>query len=131
MALFCRDFRSFSIALAALALCAMFQTEASAADALQARKDIKAMGLDYTGQDFAKAAGNGDMTAVQLYLDAGMDVNAGGGAAIGLAAGRGQPAMVKFLLSKGAKPTSDSLQYARTRGHKDVEKMLLEAGAKE
>ena len=104
---------------------------AIATDPVQARKDIKAMGMEYTGQDFAKAAGNGDMTAVQLFLDAGMDVNSGGGAAIGLAAGRGKTEMVKFLLSKGAKPTSDALQYARTRGHKDIEKILIDAGAKE
>jgi hypothetical protein len=104
---------------------------AIATDPVQARKDIKAMGMEYTGQDFAKAAGNGDMTAVQLFLDAGMDVNSGGGAAIGLAAGRGKTEMVKFLLSKGAKPTSDALQFARTRGHKDIEKILIDAGAKE
>jgi ankyrin repeat protein len=104
---------------------------AAAADPVQARKDLKAMGIDYNGQEFAKAAGNGDMTAVQLFLDGGMDVNTGGGAAIGLAAGRGQTKMVQFLLSKGAKPTANSLQYARTRGHKDIEKILLDAGAKE
>jgi uncharacterized protein len=104
---------------------------AVAADTVQARKDIKSMGLEYTGQDFAKAAGNGDMTAVQLFLDAGMDVNEGGGAAIGLAAGRGKTKMVQFLLSKGAKPTSNALQYARTRGYQDIEKILVDAGAKE
>ena len=129
---FFRRCRTFSMAvIAAFALCVIFQADVAAADTVQARKDIKAMGLEYTGQDFAKAAGNGDMTAVQLFLDAGMDVNSGGGAAIGLAAGRGQLKMVNFLLSKGAKPTSNALQYARTRGHKEIEKILVEAGAKE
>lgn len=71
------------------------------------------------------------MIAIQLFLDAGMDVNSGGGAALGLAAGRGQVEMVKFLMSKGAKPTSNSLQYARTRGYKEIEKILIDAGAKE
>ena len=104
---------------------------AIAADPVQARKDLAAMGSEYTGPNFAKAAGNGDMTAVQLFLDAGMDVNEGGGAALGLAAGRGKTAMVKFLLSKGAKPTSNALQYARTRGYPDIEKLLRDAGAKE
>lgn len=106
-------------------------SKAWAVDAVQARKDLKQMGLDYNEQQFAKSAGEGDKTAVQLFLDAGMDVNAGGGAAIGLAAGRGKTEMVKYLLSKGAKPTSDALQYARTRGHKDIEKILIDAGAKE
>lgn len=109
----------------------VWASTAAAVDPVQARKDLKAMGVEYNSQEFAKAAGNDDMTAVKLFLDAGMDVNAGGGAAIGLAAGRGRTKMVQFLLSKGAKPTSSSLQYARTRGHKDIEKILLDAGAKE
>jgi uncharacterized protein len=103
----------------------------AAPDSLQARKELKAIGFEYNGQEFAKAAGNGDLTAVKLFLDAGMDVNEGGGAALGLAAGRGRLEMVKFLLSKGAKPTSNALQYARTRGHKEIERILVEAGAKE
>jgi hypothetical protein len=118
--------------IAAFVLCGALTTgPAAAADPVQARKDIKAMGMEYNEQDFAKAAGNGDMVAVQLFLDAGMDVNAGGGAAIGLASGRGQAKMVQFLLSKGAKATSNALQFARTRGYKDIEKMLVDAGAKE
>jgi uncharacterized protein len=102
-----------------------------ATDSLAARKDLNQMGVEYTEQQFAKSAGAGDMTAVKLFLDAGMDVNAGGGAALGLAAGRGQTEMVKLLLSKGAKPTSNALQFARTRGHKEIEKILIDAGAKE
>lgn len=102
-----------------------------AGDPIEARKALKQMGVEYTEQQFATSAGAGDMTAVKLFLDAGMDVNAGGGAALGLAAGRGQIEMVKFLLSKGAKPTSNSLQFARTRGHKEIETILINAGAKE
>jgi len=122
----------FMVFVASFLLCVSFQCgSAEAADVSQARKDIKAMGLEYTGQDFAKAAGEGDMTAVQLFLDAGMDVNEGGSAAIGVAAGRGKIKMVQLLLSKGSKPTSNALQYARTRGYKDIEKILIDAGAKE
>jgi hypothetical protein len=117
---------NFAILAGALTMSPTF-----AADPVKARTDLKQMGVEYNEQEFAKAAGNGDMTAVQLFLDGGMDVNAGGGAAIGLAAGRGKLEMVKFLLSKGAKATSNSLQFARTRGHADIEKLLVEAGAKE
>lgn len=118
--------------LPAFVVCFSLQCgNALATDPVQARKDITAMGLEYTGPNFAKVAGNGDMTAVQLFMDAGMDVNEGGGAALGLAAGRGKTAMVRFLLSKGAKPTSDALQYARTRGYAEIEKILRDAGAKE
>ena len=122
----------FIVAVAAFSCVVSLQSGAAfAADAVQARKDIKAMGMEYNGQEFAKAAGNGDMTAVKLFIDAGMDVNEGGSAAIGLAAGRGKAEMVKFLLDKGSKATSNALQYARTRGHKDIEQMLVAAGAKE
>lgn len=117
---------------AALVFCAAMPTTiAVAADPVTARKDLQQMGIEYTEQQFAKSAGQGDMTAVGLFFDAGMDVNAGGGAALGLAAGRGQLEMVKLLLSKGAKPTSNALQFARTRGHAEIEKILVEAGAKE
>ena len=69
----------FSV-VAVLALCINLAGPSAAADSVQARKDIKAMGIEYTEQDFAKAAGNGDMAAVQLFIDAAMDVNSGGGA---------------------------------------------------
>lgn len=75
----------------------------AAADPVQASRDLKAMGVEYTGQDFAKAAGSGDMAAVQLFLDARMDVNTGDGAAIGLAAGRVKPRWCNFYCSRGPK----------------------------
>lgn len=122
----------FQTALAVFVLCATMPANiAIAADPVTGRKDLKEMGIEYTEQQFATSAGKGDMTAVGLFLDAGMDINAGGGAALGLAAGRGQLEMVKLLLSKGAKPTSNALQFARTRGHTEIEKILIEAGAKE
>lgn len=127
-----KESHALSMGLAVFSFLALFLANVSfAADPVQARKDIKAIGVEYTEQQFATSAGAGDMTAVQLFLDAGMDVNSGGGAALGLASGRGKLEMVKFLLSKGAKPTSNSLQFARTRGHKEIEKILVEAGAKE
>jgi len=109
----------------------VFRSNVAVADPLEARTALKQMGIEYTEQQFAISAGAGDMTAIKLFLDAGIDVNAGGGAALGLAAGRGRLEMVKLLLSKGAKPTSNSLQFARTRGYKDIENILVEAGAKE
>jgi len=124
------DKRNCLVALLATA-CFAVSSLAVAADPVQARKDLKAMGIEYNEQEFAKAAGNDDMPAVKLFVDAGMDVNAGGGAAIGVAAGRGKTKMVEFLLSKGAKPTSAALGYAHTRNHPDIEKILREAGAKD
>jgi hypothetical protein len=120
-----------SAALLFAAILLSVSSSSIAADAVQARKDLKAMGIEYNEQEFAKAAGNDDMPAVQLFLDAGMDINSGGGAAIGLASGRGKTKMVQFLLSNGAKPTSKALEYAHTRGHPDIEKILRDAGAKD
>jgi hypothetical protein len=119
-------------AVALIATMGLFQMNSAwAADAVQARKDLQQMGIEYTEQQFATSAGAGDKVAVQLFLDAGIDVNAGGSAALGLAAGRGQLEMVKLLLEKGAKPTANALQFARTRGHKEIEQILIDAGAKE
>jgi len=117
--------------IAAGALTGLLAAGPAAADPVQARKDLTAMGLKYTVIDFSKSAGNDDMAAVKLFLDAGMDVNAGGGAALGMAAGRGRTKMVQFLLSKGAKPTSNAMQFAQTRGHNDIVKLLTEAGGKD
>ena len=129
---FGEHYKMLSSMITALAILILFLANmASAATPVEARKEIKQMGIEYTEQQFATSAGAGDMTAVKLFLEAGMDVNAGGGAALGLAAGRGQIEMVKFLLSKGAKPTANALQFAQTRGHKEVEKILVEAGAKQ
>ena len=117
--------------VAALLLGLAGGTPATAATPVEARKTLQQMGVEYSEQQFAKSAGAGDMAAVQLFVDAGMDVSAGGSAALGLAAGRGQKEMVQWLLAKGAKPTANALQFARTRGHKEIEQMLLAAGAKE
>ncbi|WP_082877688.1 ankyrin repeat domain-containing protein [Methylomonas koyamae] len=118
--------------VAMLAILSVLQVgSACAADAVQARKDLQQMGIEYTEQQFAASAGAGDMAAVRLFLDAGMDINAGGSAALGLAAGRGRVEMVELLLANGAKPTANALQFARTRGHRDIANMLLRAGAKE
>jgi hypothetical protein len=85
-----------------------------------ARKELQQMGIDYTETQFSTYAAAGDMLAVKLFLDGGMDVNAGASAALGLAAGRGQLEMVKLLLARGAKPSASALQFARTRGHKEI-----------
>ena len=122
---------SESVLVLSVLLVLVCGTVTSAGNPGEARKALAQMNIEYSEQQFAKAAGAGDMTAVQLFVDAGMDVNSGGGAAIGLAAGRGQTEMVRWLLGKGAKPTANALQFARTRGHKDIEDILVAAGAKE
>ncbi|WP_026603298.1 ankyrin repeat domain-containing protein [Methylomonas sp. 11b] len=127
-----RNRRASALVALTLAVSCLFQTEvAFAADVVAARKELQQMGIEYTEPQFASSAGVGDMLVVKLFLDAGMDVNAGGGAALGLAAGRGQLEMVKLLLANGAKPTANALQFAQTRGHKEIESILVQAGAEE
>ena len=95
--------RVWRAAAAVMAICfSIFLAGASfAADSVSARAELKKIGVEYSEQQFAKSAGAGDMVAIKLFIDGGMDVNAGGGAALGLAAGRGQIEMVKLLLAKG------------------------------
>lgn len=114
-----------------LAMGILHADAAWAADALQARKALQQLGVEYTERQFATSAGAGDMAAVRLFLEAGIDVNAGDSAALGVAAGRGQLEMVKLLLANGAKPTANALQFARTRGYKEIENILIQGGAKE
>ncbi len=124
--------RSGVVVALIVAASSLFQAKvAFATDAASARKELQQMGVGYTEPQFAASAGAGDMLAVKLFLDAGMDVNAGASAALGLAAGRGQLEMVKLLLANGAKPTANALQFARTRGHKEIKAILVQAGAKE
>jgi uncharacterized protein len=124
--------RTGVVVVLTLAAACLFQADLSfAADAVSARKELQQLGIEYAESQFATSAGAGDMLAVKLFLDAGMDVNVGGSAALGLAAGRGQLEMVKLLLAKGATPTANALQFARTRGHKAIEDILVQAGAKE
>lgn len=125
--------RVFRVAFAAITICyfSFLAVTSFAADPLTARAELKRIGVEYTEQQFAKSAGAGDMVAVKLFLDGGMDINSGGGAALGVAAGRGQIEMVKLLLAKGARPTANALQFARTRGHKEIQGLLVQAGAKE
>ena len=117
--------------ISAATLCFLAFFSQVVADPVMVRTQLQQMGVNYSEQQFATSAGQGDSAVVKLFLESGMDINAGGGAALGLAAGRGQIEMVKFLLANGAKPTSNALQFARTRGHKEIETMLIEAGAKE
>lgn len=125
-------YRSGVVVALIVAASSLFQAKvAFATDAASARKELQQMGTEYTESQFATSAGAGDMLAVKLFLDAGMDVNAGGSAALGLAAGRGQLEMVKLLLARGAKSSANALQFARTRGHKDIEAILVQAGAQE
>lgn len=69
-----------------------------------ARKDLGKMNIPYTEQAFAEAAGNKDMTAVKLFLEAGMSPNLPAGESTPLieAANKSNLEMIKLLVEKGA-----------------------------
>jgi ankyrin repeat protein len=69
-----------------------------------ARKDLSKMNIQYSEQSFVKVAENNDMTAVKLFLEAGMSPNTSteDGTPLIVAAGKGNLEMVKLLVEKGA-----------------------------
>ena len=74
-------------------------------DAGRAKSDLRKMNYQFTTEDFVRAAKAGDEKAVDLFLDAGMDVNAatntGATALLGAAENDATP-IIKRLIKKGA-----------------------------
>lgn len=83
------------------------------------------------------AARKGDVEAVKSLLDRGSPIDAtdeNGRTALEAAAARGRSNVVKFLLSRGARPNSKEylnppIMYAAERGDADTVKILLDNGA--
>ena len=110
---------------------------ARAADSQEkARLKLGQTGLQFTADDFIrKAVWNNDTVAVKLFLDAGMDVNStvpnkdgGTWTALSFAAEKGNTEIVKLLLSRGAKITTE-LFDAASGGSLEVVKLLVQQGA--
>lgn len=75
------------------------------------------------------------MVAVKLFLDAGMEVNStipnkdgGTWTALAFAAEKGNPEMVKLLLARGARITTE-LSDAATGGNLEIVRLLIQHGA--
>lgn len=103
----------------------------------RARLKLGQTGLEFTPDDFIrKAVWNNDSVAVKLFLDAGMDVNCtipnrdgGTWTALAFAAERGNPELVKLLLSRSAKITTE-LVDAASGGNVEVVNLLVQRGAR-
>lgn len=103
----------------------------------KARKELAALGKDYTPEAFVKAAYDGDVVAVKLFLGAGMLVNAkaeGGPMAILSASLKGHTEVIKLLLANGADVNSTdangipALTFSIHSGKIEAFKLLLERG---
>jgi ankyrin repeat protein len=106
---------------------------------LQQSIDVNAQG-GYWGNALQAASVRGDVTVVQVLLDAGAEVNAQGGGywgnALQAASVRGGVTVVQVLLDAGAEVNAqgggeygNALQAASYRGDVTVVQVLLDAGA--
>jgi ankyrin repeat protein len=102
------------------------------------RDELAARNIPFTVEAFLRSAETGDLTAVNLFLAAGMDPNVKdryGGTALRYAAAKGHLAVVQALLDKGADVNVQDtdgftpLRYAVYNGHTEVVRALLDKGA--
>lgn len=103
------------------------------------QEKLEAMNLPFTPEAFVEAAGNGNLGAVDLYLQAGMDagerIQPDWASPLLMAADQGHNEIVELLLSHGAPADGANVQgntalmFAADKGHTDVARTLLERGA--
>jgi ankyrin repeat protein len=102
------------------------------------QEELAARNISFTEAAFLHSAASGDVTAVNLFLAAGMDPNVKdqvGGTALRYAAAKGHLAIVQALLDKGAEVNVQDndgftpLRYAAYYGHTAVVQALLKKGA--
>ena len=98
-------------------------------------KELEQLDIPWSADSFTSRAKSGDIGAVQLFLDAGMDPEAkdtSGGTAMGNAAYSGHIDIVKLLLdhkadvNTKAKESRTALMDAALGGHTDIVKLLLD-----
>jgi ankyrin repeat protein len=125
-----------SIVIAVLALLLSQPGCAPTADTPQAK--LAERNIEYTPDKFLESAAEANMVALNLFLEAGMDVNVKdvyGGTALRYASYNGHVDAVKTLIDRGAEINVQDtdgftpLRYAAIRGHLDVVKALVEKGA--
>lgn len=104
----------------------------------QAIKQLKKQGFEFTTSGLMSAATSGDLEALALFEEAGMDfevTDASGNTALIKAAGAGQAAVVERILGIGADPRKvngvgrDALIAASAKGHEEVARLLFGRGA--
>jgi ankyrin repeat protein len=101
----------------------------------EAIRDLQRLNLKFTTEDYVRSAGLGDMKALSLFLDAGIDpnaVNSDGITALIAATAHGRIAAVKFLLDHNADPNTAGksgqtpLMAAAENNHAEILQLLLD-----
>lgn len=118
------------------------QTAFSAEERLKARKELAQINKQYSEKEFFASAADGDQTAIELYLAAGMDINSGreNYTVLCCAIAHKQWRLAKMLIDRGANvecdvgasdcPDCTPLTYAIKCGQDDVASALLAKGAR-
>ena len=128
-------FRSPAVLLIILFISSMFFIGCTKSPE-DARKDLSTMNVPYTPTEFLTSAKEGETNVVELFLQAGMDVNtknSDGQTAIMLAAYSGHIDTVRLLLKHGAyinvidKFGDSALSWAAAENHADIVKLLKKA----
>jgi ankyrin repeat protein len=111
---------------------------------LDARRELGALNIQFNRESFIQAVGDGDLLAVSLFIDAGMDPNADYsltkgeetyGPVLEWAIENNKIEMVRLLLDKGVSADAKvgnawtALMLASVRGHTEIVRLLLEQGA--
>src|SRR5262245_40830140 len=103
-----------------------------------ARMELAQMNIPYTEMNFIETARQGNSTAVSLFIDAGMDLEAHdrvGQTALMTATLANQLETVSVLLAKGADPNAKdkyrgtALMTAAWKGNREIVLSLLDGGA--
>jgi ankyrin repeat protein len=104
----------------------------------QAMQDLEKLNVKFTPDDFVQSADKGDLKAVQLFLDAGMDGNARdatGSTALMAAAKNGRVDVVKKLLEQKLnlnlqdRQGETTLELAAANNQPDIVRLLLKNNA--
>ncbi|MEM9284051.1 MAG: ankyrin repeat domain-containing protein [Verrucomicrobiota bacterium] len=104
----------------------------------EARNDLESRGYQVSPRDLFLAASSGDLEAIDLFAETGMDIDTvdkAGNTALIRAASSGQILAVERILGLGADPRHvnqvkrDALLSASAKGFDDVARMLISRGA--
>lgn len=102
------------------------------------RKELGRKGIPYSVESFLDRVGVGNKETIELFLKAGIDVNAKGNkgeTALMLSAVNNNIEIVKLLIEKGANVNAKNddgytaLMIASFKGYMDILKLLIEKGA--